>query len=70
MAHGNPKIEICESCNLYGLTHRFSESKCPECGVTKSSSISELFNKLGLLFGVDHLYPSFTWQKISKNELA
>lgn len=64
MEHGQPRMEICDDCNLYGLTPRFSESKCPECkGRTYKISKDDLKKKLGLLIYED-IPISFKWRKI------
>ena len=65
MTHGNPRKETCDKCNTYGLTPRFSESKCPECGkVTRTIDNDELRNKLGLLI-YEQIPISFGWRKLT-----
>ena len=66
MSHGNPRIEICNSCNMYGKTPRFSESKCPKCnGSAEQITESELKSKLGILIHKP-LNIGFEWQEIKK----
>jgi uncharacterized protein with PIN domain len=68
MAHGKPRKEICDKCNLYGLIPRFSESKCPKCGgPTRQINDDELKQKLGLKI-YECILISFNWRKINKPE--
>ena len=68
MVHGSPRVETCTSCNTYGLTPRFSESKCPDCGgKTEGIEINELKRKLGILIHED-FWPGFGWSKIINKE--
>jgi hypothetical protein len=64
MAHGSPRKEICDKCNIYGLTPRFSMSECPNCGErTRSISNDELREKLGLSI-LDSIPMYFDWKKV------
>ena len=66
MAHGSPRMEICEKCNIFGLTARFSESKCPECGKETRSVDNEELRKR-LVIAVYHKVPySFSWRDAGK----
>lgn len=65
MAHGAPRLEICNNCNHYGLTPRFSESKCPKCGKpTEQIDRDEMKRKLGIGCWQD-FNPSFTWRAVA-----
>ena len=66
MAHGIPKLETCKKCNTFGLTPRFSKSKCPDCGgEVEQIKKSEVKKKLGLMIHED-FEVSFTWRKLEK----
>jgi len=66
MAHGSPRIEICNSCNMYGMLPRFNKSECPTCKKpTEQISESDLKRKLNLSI-LDKLFVSFNWNKIKK----
>lgn len=66
MAHGKPKLETCKKCNTIGLTPRFSESKCPDCGSeVEQIERSDARRKLGLMVH-EELNVGFTWKKIKE----
>lgn len=68
MAHGSPRLETCKKCNTFGLTPRFSESKCPDCGgEVEQIEKSEVKRKLGIMI-YEELYVGFGWRRLEKQK--
>lgn len=62
MAHGSPRVQICEECNIYGLIPRFDKNECPECKKeTKSIDRYVLKKRLDLLI-TDEVPMSFKFR--------
>jgi uncharacterized protein with PIN domain len=65
MAHGNPRICICNKCNMYGCIPRFSQNICTNCnGKVEQITKEELKKKLGLAIYQELPYIPFTFIKI------
>lgn len=68
MAHGSPRLQICNKCNSYGLIPRFNKDICPDCNSnTKNITKEELKRKLGLLIH-QKLNVGFKFRKIIKKD--
>ncbi len=66
MAHGNPRKQFCDKCNIYGLIARFSENKCPKCGEeTKSIDGEELRKRLDIMI-CENIPFSFNWSDVGR----
>ena len=64
MAHGNPRICICNKCNMYGSIPRFSPNICTNCNSkVEQITIEELRVKLKLMIHEPLPFIPFTFVK-------
>ncbi len=60
MAHGTPKLSICENCNQYTYTSRFSEyPKCLKCNEVSKHTTKDFLIKNYLIGLFRFVYPNF-----------
>ncbi len=66
MAHGTPKLSICNTCNQYTSSSRFSEyPKCPICNKTSIWTDKEYLMKNYWIPFMEFIYPNFNnWIKL------
>jgi hypothetical protein len=53
---------------MYGLTPRFSESKCPECGGGTEQIERDILKKALGIYCYQELCISFVWKKIKTRQ--